>query len=780
MSLRRAGDRFELAFARDDELNHRVSRLAYAEFDPGRGVWSCAVCEQTLDDLRRMYYEGLLDVAPDELLSPGEQPPSVAPAVVRDGSRTRPFVVYPSTRDEQLFSRLRAAPGAYWDRRAKAMTYPPNAAAALSDLVERGVVDDPDGLLQPSDVTVMFDGASGRFTVRGDPRAQRAFDEHFPSVDAVAEWGSRGIDVDFSDDFTREVYRGELARHGDGVNPAGLAVDLFPFQQQDVAYILERTGCLVANEPGLGKTATAVAAGWEMLANREEVPRVVVVCPASVRTHWAREIHRFTGDHAVVVDGDATARRQRYAEAQQSRWLVVHYDVLHRDADHLLPLSRGALLVGDEAHHCKNLRAQRSQRMRDMSRAAHRRLMLTGTPVESRPDEWYAVLGVLAVPGILGKWGEFASRYMYKSRWGGYHGSRNLSELFSRSAPHFVRRRKRDVAAHLPELRVRKVALDPDPGLAQALRRAHQQARGEIAAHWSDQRGGATFDGLEAVAELTSVSILRQLSSSPRLVSSSDSEAAKALIDAGVIPDTDGPKLDELRALCHALSRSGERVVVFTFSKRMADLICERLDADGVTAVRYTGGMTTTDRDEAVRRFTDCDDDVTAFVATDAAAEGLSLGTCCSTLVNFDVPWTPTRLEQRSNRIHRIDGAARQYEVINMTITGTIEEQVLAKVSRKADIVDAIFGEKGGRARTVGSSRVTAREVLSELLADGDETDLTLTPTLAAPPRPRGGSGGTAPPPPEPDDDTGPPGTPAEPAPVEDLDEGGLLTWPTT
>ena len=140
----------------------------------------------------------------------------------------------------------------------------------------------------------------------------------------------------------------------------------------------------------------------------------------------------------------------------------------------------------------------------------------------------------------------------------------------------------------------------------------------------------------------------------------------------------------------------------------MANLIADRLREDGVRYVLYTGAISRKIRDEAVLAFTTegSEDNLapTVFVSTDAGAEGLNLGKFCSTLVNLDVPWTSSRLEQRSNRIHRIDGTASGYRVINMTLRGTLEEGILKMVENKADLQDAIFGESGGRKKTTGRS----------------------------------------------------------------------------
>jgi SNF2 family DNA or RNA helicase len=143
---------------------------------------------------------------------------------------------------------------------------------------------------------------------------------------------------------------------------------------------------------------------------------------------------------------------------------------------------------------------------------------------------------------------------------------------------------------------------------------------------------------------------------------------------------------------------------------------------DGVRYVLYTGAVKRSDREAAVLAFTSEGDGKvlppTVFISTDAGAEGLNLGKYCSTLVNLDVPWTSSRLEQRSNRIHRIDGTAKGYRVINMTLRGTLEEGILRMVENKADLQDAIFGESGGRKKTTGRS---GRSVFEDAMDEWEE-----------------------------------------------------------
>jgi len=715
--LTREGGVFKISFRYHPEIVAAVRALPGARFDGESKTWTCSVCTQSVEALREWYLNGWCDVSVDTLCPPGEKIGAAKPAVLRAGTLRRPYQVVVNIRSEDLYARLRAVVGASWDKKSATLSYPPSAVAALIELVDRGVLDDPESILRPAEIVVAYDSRTGKFAVRGDARAEAAFLKSFPKHDVMGVWKSRGVDVAFADSFTEEIYRGERVRLGDGLQPEGLTIELYPYQAQSVALACERSGLGVFHEMGLGKTAVAIATGLELCINRKEIERIVCVVPGSVRTQWRREIERFTKcEDVVVVDGDKKKRTAAYKAAKEARWLIVNYDVLHTDLTLLGPLVAGSLLIIDEAHRIKSPTAKRTKAVRTLAAKAGRRLALSGTPIENDPGEWYSVISGFVQPGCFGSPIDFLNRYSYPGRFGGFEGARNLGELRERSRIYYVRSTKREVAKHLPPLRVQNQSLDVDAAYANALRVAHRDARDEIkrsALERATKRGdvGGILDGLvyeevETGAEMTAVGMLKLLCCSPRLLWRSEAAAAKALCEAGIVPDEDGPKLDELRIIVAELQASGERCVVFTSSRRMVDLVAERFMEDGIRHVTYTGETTSAERDAAVEAFCTKGSDEkpapTVFLATDAGGEGLNLGSECSLLINLDIPWTPGRLTQRSARIHRLDGEHLSYLVLNLTLRGTIEEGILRLVERKADLADAIFGEAGGRKRATG------------------------------------------------------------------------------
>src|SRR5205085_2397937 len=88
---------------------------------------------------------------------------------------------------------------------------------------------------------------------------------------------------------------------------------------------------------------------------------------------------------------------------------------------------------------------------------------------------------------------------------------------------------------------------------------------------------------------------------------------------------------------------------------------------------------------------------------------------CCSTLVQFDLPWTPSRAQQRMNRIHRLDGTAPRYLVVNMVLANTMEIGVSRLLGERADLQDALFGENGARYAATGR-RTRGKSIFEEAM----------------------------------------------------------------
>jgi SWI/SNF-related matrix-associated actin-dependent regulator 1 of chromatin subfamily A len=232
-----------------------------------------------------------------------------------------------------------------------------------------------------------------------------------------------------------------------------LAEGLFPHQVEGIAFLLGRGRAILADDMGLGKTRQAITALGHAAAEGQRL----VVCPASVKRNWAREIGLATANDTVhILEGTRAQRVPR-----DVRWVIVNYDVLGRHAGTLAAVAWAAL-VFDEAHYLKNHTSARSRIARELTSAATALApkkpavyLLTGTPLTNRPRDLFVLLQLVGHP--LGRsFLSFAKRYCAaeKTQYGWKtDGASNLAELTVQLHGTMLRRAKEDVLSLPPKLR---------------------------------------------------------------------------------------------------------------------------------------------------------------------------------------------------------------------------------------------------------------------------------------------------------------------------------------
>lgn len=682
--------------------------LPYCVFE--NGYWRTAICRDSIETLQGWVAGGLLSDPQNIVTSLQADKFSFAKEgrVMQGNSKDYPYTIWKSRcLDDGLDHRIGA--GIYFTKETSKLRVPASSAGTLALMVAEGTLADPDKLFSDfsADVVVCFDARDGDFRCVGPGSADSLFENEFPRVDIVQSLRDKGYMVAFSDPFTEEVYRGALAFEGNGIQPEGITVDLFPYQKRSVAMIAERTGVGVFLAPGLGKTLVAIAAGQELL-NRGVIDRIVVSPPGAVARQWAREITRFTGlksDDVIVTQGHKDRRYKLYQQGRDAQWVIIHHDLLSRDYDQLSYLvDSRTLFVIDESHKGNNYTSARHKALAKLSKNAGRRIVMSGTPVLNSVMDWYSTVSTFVQPHIFGL-KHFLSRYVLQDTFGGHNGARHLDDLAQRSKYHFIRYRKEDVAQHLAPLQVSSIPVQVDDAYRSALMQVHFAAADELTQHFAE------VEDSEVLGNMTAYGMLRALCSSPRILFDSNSGGAKTLTTKLNIPEVDGPKVDLVLDIAGKFQEKGERIVIFTYSRSVVSLLEKRFTDLGIRFVSYHGGTNDADRDAAATAFTSCrgdGSDPTVFLATDAAAEGLNLGAYCCTLVNIDLPWTAGRLEQRYNRIHRVDGTHSSYIAVNLTISNTVEDSILQKIESKANIADVIFGERTAGDIT-GLSTLTSR-----------------------------------------------------------------------
>ena len=131
-----------------------------------------------------------------------------------------------------------------------------------------------------------------------------------------------------------------------------------------------------------------------------------------------------------------------------------------------------------------------------------------------------------------------------------------------------------------------------------------------------------------------------------------------------------------------------EKVIIFTHFRRTLEKLAELLQKMGVDFVQYHGEMDMPSKNQAIADF---ENRANILLSTEAAGEGRNLQ-FCRTMINFDIPWNPMRIEQRVGRIHRV-GQTRDVRIYNLSARGTVEDYLLEILDQKLNMFELVIGE---------------------------------------------------------------------------------------
>jgi SNF2 family DNA or RNA helicase len=465
-----------------------------------------------------------------------------------------------------------------------------------------------------------------------------------------------------------------------------LASGLFPHQVEGVAFLLQRKRAILADDMGLGKTRQAIVA----LQHTARDGAVLIVCPASVKRNWAREIVLAAVAGPIhIIEGTAQQRIPRAA-----RWVIANYDILGRHVDALTAVPWSGLIF-DEAHYLKNHTSARSKLAREIaSRAAAKATkelpvyLLTGTPLTNRPRDLFVLLQLVGHP--LGRsFLSFAKRYCAaeKTQYGWKSdGASNLEELTVQLHGTMLRRAKEEVISLPPKLRTWLPTTDAAGIAIREVRDVMDLlvARARGTAESSDQR-----------------SRTRLLSLLTRARQKLAVAKHKTTLD-----------------LARGAVEQGEKVIVFSCFDEPLRLLAK---AFGPAAVVVTGKVASEKRQPLTDRFQQ-DDDVRVFLAN-IIAGGTGLNLTAATQVIFnDLDWVPANHWQAEDRAYRL-GQTRTVNVTYVIGVRTLDEFVQAVLETKTALVrsivdgEALFSDEGG---AVLEELERAIAALSPGLADAD------------------------------------------------------------
>jgi len=511
-------------------------------------------------------------------------------------------------------------------------------------------------------------------------------------------------------------------------------VERLPHQLETVRRVLRqfRGRVLLADEVGLGKTIEACLLMREYLL-RGMVRRVLILTPAALVAQWQEELAgKFHLEFACA---------QSASNLPPDFWrrndLVLASISLAKNRRHfdMVTTAPWDLVVVDEAHHCKN----RSTRNWQLVNALQRRhlFLLTATPVQNDLVELYNLLTLLE-PGHLQTEGHFKKTYV---RRGNPRDPRNRERLRSLLGEVMVRNTRGLVNINLPPRYAQTLVVKPDPPEAEVYRlldaclREHCRGRREMLTEESDAEDPAPAkqDLLRPPAQPASPQpwpvsrmrvnmLLMAAGSHPAALAPGLEEMARLDGRFGPIAEKSralGASAKETRLLELLRANLQAKTLVFANFQATLDVLGNLLRTAAIPHVVFSGRRTVAEKAEAVAAFRDT---TPVMLCSEAGGEGHNLQ-FANTLINFDLPWNPMRIEQRVGRIHRI-GQTREVFIFNLCTAGSLEERILRLLQDKIRMFELIVGEVGSILGNLEGGEEFESLVMNLWLRSDDDADL--------------------------------------------------------
>lgn len=455
----------------------------------------------------------------------------------------------------------------------------------------------------------------------------------------------------------------------------GLPLRLYEHQRQAILRVLRhmRGRAVLADEVGLGKTIEAGIILREYLV-RGLVRRVLILVPSTLVGQWREELAHKLG----LTFHDAIG----ISHWEQHERIVAALDRAKR-GEHAAKITQIAwdMVIVDEAHRLKNRDSVNWQFVNAIQKKYV--LLLTATPVQNDLSELYNLITLLK-PGQLHTYAKFRREFTYDR-----HSPRNLVNLRSLLDDVMVRTSRRETLLRFPRREVYSLSVPMSSdesafykGLLDCLRQSYKRTpKGErnLLPYILLLRQ-ATSHPLAAARTLKAIHARGTLSHISRKHVTQLTELAKRIVPS------------KFAVLQPTLEDCGMHAILFTGFKETVRQLVTHFEASSTESViAFHGGLDAEAKDAAIRAFRE---QRGILVSTETGSEGMNLQ-FCSTVVNYDLPWNPLRLEQRIGRVHRL-GQESTVRIYNLATEGTVESYILYLLGKKIDMFNKVVGELEG------------------------------------------------------------------------------------
>jgi SWI/SNF-related matrix-associated actin-dependent regulator 1 of chromatin subfamily A len=410
-------------------------------------------------------------------------------------------------------------------------------------------------------------------------------------------------------------------------------------QKASIQKLVENKKFILADDMGLGKTTSTIIASLETKSKK-----VLIICPATLKINWKREIENYT-DRSVFI-----AESKNFSTEHD--FVIINYDILknfhdikNKEESQIIK-SKFDLVIVDEAHYIKNAQAQRTKLINDIVKDIERLWLLTGTPMTSRPIDYFNLLSLVDSP-VAKNWMAYVIRYCsgYQFKVGAKKvwnvmGSSNLEELRDRTSGTILRRLKEDV-------------LDlPDKIISPVYLRLKSKEYENLMGEYYEWYRSNPEESKSLTVQFTKLTKVRQVIANEKI--SQTIELAENIIE------------------------QGKKVIIFCNFTESLNQIFSHF---GKSAVKIDGSMSKIERQNSVDKFQE-DEKIKIFVGNiKAAGVGITL-TAAEAVIMNDLSFLPSDHSQAEDRAYRIgqkNNVLVYYPLFENTIEGLIYDILIAK-----------------------------------------------------------------------------------------------------
>ena len=448
-----------------------------------------------------------------------------------------------------------------------------------------------------------------------------------------------------------------------------LKLELFPFQKQGVQYILNQKRLIIGDQPGLGKTAQAIAA----IAAAGAYP-ALIICPSSLKLNWKREIEMWTSRKSMILTDTIKNTWTYFYEAKMADIFIVNYESLkkHFIDDIVQPVDPNTgkkaplrlnhikfsqkirlfkSVVVDESHRVKDIKTQQAKFTKGICSGKEWILLLTGTPVVNKPRDLVSQLGIIERLNDIGGYKNFQKWFCEADdRW------RELNVLLRRTC--FYRREKSDVLKDLPAKMRQAVLCDI------TLRKEYNDALADLE------------DYLKRYKKATDEQVQRSM-------------RGEIMVKIGILKNISARgKINDVVEYVSDVIEAGEKIILFTHLRDIQDTLKKFFPS----CVTILGDDSTEERQRNVDAFQNDRKVQLILCSIKAAGVGITL-TASSRVAFVELPWHPADCEQCEDRAHRIG----QHDSVQCTYflgKNTIDEWIYHLINEKRDMSNQITGAK--------------------------------------------------------------------------------------